>query len=304
MKFGADAIKLVDPEIPEPPRIPTVEEYGPGFIARATAAGLKRSTITMYSTNLTHHIYPVLGKLALDQVNYKALADFLSGKAQTKYSTARFRKPFADEEEEKARPKGKERNYSRDTIRLMAMTMRSLMSEAVKDQIVQINPVVGLSRFYRKKRKDREGNRSGVYTADELHRIEDQLAARNPEYYEFSLAMSREGMRIGEAMALTVHDIDWSRHHRQESPCWNGGSRRQRQDGLIGPRDRVLVDGSPGGAGSHAQDGGSSGLRKGHLRRRIFSASLRGGTSITAGFSGRGITPRSSPKSGRDLRIR
>jgi integrase len=93
----------------------------------------------------------------------------------------------------------------------MAMTMRALMSEAVKDQIVQTNPVVGLSRFYRKKRKNREVNRSGVYTADELHRIEDQLAARNPEYYEFSLAMSREGMRIGETMALTVHDIDWSR---------------------------------------------------------------------------------------------
>ena len=210
-KFGADAMKLVEPEIPEPPRIPTVEEYGPGFVARATAAGLKRSTITMYSTTLRHHIYPVLGKLELDKINYKVLADFLSWKAEMKYSTTRFRKPLNDEEEEKARPKGTERRYSRDSIRIMAMTMRALMSEAVRDQIVQMNPVVGLSRFYRKKRKDREVQRAGVYMADELHRIEDQLAARNPEYHEFSLAMSREGMRIGEAMALTIHDIDWGR---------------------------------------------------------------------------------------------
>ncbi len=54
--------------------------------------------------------------------------------------------------------------------------MRALMSEAVRGQIVQMNPVVGLSRFYRKKRKDREVQRAGVYTAEELHRIEDQLA--------------------------------------------------------------------------------------------------------------------------------
>ncbi len=62
-------------------------------------------------------------------------------------STARFRKPLSDKEKEKARPKGKERHYSRDSIRLKAMTMRALMAEAVRDQIVQMNPVVGLSRF-------------------------------------------------------------------------------------------------------------------------------------------------------------
>ena len=108
-------------------------------------------------------------------------------------------------------PEPLDRHYSRDSIRIMVMTLRALMGEATKDQIVAVNPVTGLSRFYRKRRKDRQVRRSDVFTAEELHTIEDRLLERYPEYFEFSLAMSREGMRIGEAMALTVHDIDWHR---------------------------------------------------------------------------------------------
>ena len=65
----------------------------------------------------------------------------------------------------------------------MAMTLRAMMAEAVKDGIVPINPVAGLSRFYRKKKSDRIIKRSDVFqTIEDLHRCEERMAERFPEY--------------------------------------------------------------------------------------------------------------------------
>ena len=218
-RFGSDAVKLVEPELPDRPKSITIAEYAPKFLARMKSSGLKRSTLAMYESNLKHHILPGLGAVELAEINYKTVADFLSSKAAATYSTGRYRveRPPYKRRFRKPRPVTKhyeeavEKPYSRDSIRIMVMTLRALMGEATKDQIVPLNPITGLSRFYKKRRKDREVRRSDVYSAEELHSTEDRLAERYPEYYEFSLAMSREGMRIGEAMALTIHDIDWNR---------------------------------------------------------------------------------------------
>jgi integrase len=220
-RFGSDAIKLVEPELPEKPKPITIAEYAPKFFARMKSSGLKRSTLAMYESNLKHHILPGLGDVELAGINYRSVADFLSSKATTTYSTGRFRveAPSYNRKFKKPRPVPKEydhpeaveKAYSRDSLRIMVMTLRALMGEATKDQIIPVNPITGLSRFYRKRKKDREVRRSDVFTPVELHAIEDRLGERYPEYYEFSLAMSREGMRIGEAMALTIHDVDLER---------------------------------------------------------------------------------------------
>jgi integrase len=87
-----------------------------------------------------------------------------------------------------------------------------MMAEAIKDQIISFNPVAGLSRFYRKRKKDRIVNRTDVFEMiEDLHKVEDQIAKHFPDYYEFTLCMSREGMRIGEVVALEVDDIDFRR---------------------------------------------------------------------------------------------
>jgi integrase len=207
--------------IPEKPKPIRIAEYAPTFLARMQSSGLKRSTLTMYESNLNHHILPGLGNVDLAAINYKCVADFLSSKATATYSTGRYRveRPPYKRNFSKSRPVPKhhdypealDRHYSRDSIRIMVMTLRALMGEATKDQIVPVNPITGMSRFYRRRRKDREVRRSDVFTADELHAIEDRLAEHCPEHFELSLSMSREGMRIGEAMALTIHDIDWQR---------------------------------------------------------------------------------------------
>ncbi len=212
-KFGVGALKLIEPEAqPNPEEEPeaiTVKKYGEIFITRMKAAKLKYTTLHSYESNLKCHIYPALGEMDVTKIDYTILANFLSAKSACEYTTARFRKPLRKYRKE--RPPGTIRTYSRDAIRLMAMTIRAMMTEAVREKIVSTNPVTGLARFYSKKRKDREVKRSDIFTADELHRVEDELVKRNPNYYEFSLAMSREGMRIGEPIALLVTDMDLER---------------------------------------------------------------------------------------------
>ncbi|NLT67421.1 MAG: hypothetical protein GXX84_12530, partial [Acidobacteria bacterium] len=221
MKYGTDAVKLIElPDAPAAPQqpveekaaVPTVSEYAPKFLQRMKAAGLKRTTYSCYETNLRVHICPALGDIGVDKLNYPAIADFLAGKAEATYSTARFRNREKEQKKRKKRPAGRDRNYSRDTIRIMCATLRAMMTEAVKDQIITMNPVVGLSRFYRKKKKDRVVGRSDIFqTVEDLHNVEDQIALHYPEYYEFTLSMSREGMRIGEAVGLDREDFDSGR---------------------------------------------------------------------------------------------
>src|SRR5437773_7575032 len=90
-RFGADAVKLVEPELPENPKSITVAEYAPKFLERMRSAGLKRSTLAMYDSNLKHHILPGLGKVNVAEMSYKTVADFLSSKATAAYSTGRHR---------------------------------------------------------------------------------------------------------------------------------------------------------------------------------------------------------------------
>ena len=56
--------------------------------------------------------------------------------------------------------------------------------------------------------------RGQVYTPDELYAIEDVLRTKRSlfqEYvYEFSLCMSRTGMRVNEARALMPSDLDYN----------------------------------------------------------------------------------------------
>ncbi len=216
-KYGVGALKLFEtpapdkPEEEEKPEVLTVKKYGETFIARMKAAGLKRTTLNSYESNLKHHIYPSLGEVDITTVDYTILANFLAAKATCQYSTGRFRTRKPTRKYQRERPPGTMHTYSRDAIRLMAMTLRAMMTEAVREKIVSINPVAGLARFYAKKRKDREVTRADVYTVEELHRTEEKLLGRDPEYFEFSLAMSREGMRIGEAIALLMTDVDFGR---------------------------------------------------------------------------------------------
>lgn len=188
---------------------PTLKEYAQKWERSLDKRDLKRSTKVMYRSTLANHVVPDLGKHLITDIDYPVLKDFFESKVTATYSTGRFRRK-ANAKAYKDKPP-EAREYSRDTVRIMAMTLRALLSEAVRDKYLVTNPVQGLASYYRRRKRDRSVKRSQVYSLDELYVVEDTLRGRRETFgedYEFSLLMSRTGMRIGEAMGLQPGDLD------------------------------------------------------------------------------------------------
>jgi integrase len=146
--------------------------------------------------------------LLVSDIDYATVKAFLISKREATYSSGRFRNL---EKKRKYAAKAEDKSYSRDTIRIMVMTLRALLNEAVREKLLQDNPVKDLAAFYRKRAKDKVVTRNDVYTLEELYSVEDQLRNRTlyGDDYEMSLTMSRTGMRIGEARGLQWDDFNW-----------------------------------------------------------------------------------------------
>src|SRR5881628_295169 len=158
--YGIEALRMFRrPELSStPPKIPTVAEFAAKWGLELEKRDLKLSTRLSYASNLKYHIIPGIGEKLLTEVDYPVLKEFVCGKAEGTYSTARFRKPKENQKknvEEENRQPGQERKYSRDSIRVMVMTMRAMMAEAVREKLIPANPVMDLSPFYRKQKQER-----------------------------------------------------------------------------------------------------------------------------------------------------
>ena len=216
--YGVEALRMFrQPETTAAAvKIPTVAEFAAKWELELEKRDLKLATRMSYKSNLKHHIIPALGEKLLTEVDYPLLKEFVCRKAEGTYSTARFRKVNETGENagsEDDREPGQNKKYTRDSIRLMVMTMRAMMAEAVREKLIPANPVADLSPFYRKQKQERAVRRSDVYTPEELYAIEDVLRTKptlfEPDTYELTLCMSRTGMRVGEARGLMPSDLDY-----------------------------------------------------------------------------------------------
>jgi integrase len=215
--YGTEALRMFKHPETEPARIamPTVEEFAAKWEQELEKRDLKLSTRISYKSNLKHHIIPALGKKLVTEIDYSSLKTFVCAKVDGTYSTARFRKVHGGNQstpnEQKA---GVDKKYSHDTVRLMVMTLRAMMAEAVREKLIPSNPVSDLSPFYRRKKQERVVRRSDIFTTEELYAIEDVLRTKRALFekdaYEFSLCMSRTGMRIGEARGLMPSDLNFN----------------------------------------------------------------------------------------------
>ncbi|MBN1567916.1 MAG: site-specific integrase [Acidobacteria bacterium] len=223
--YGVEALKMFkkpDPPPPPPPEIviPTVAEYAAKWELELEKKDLKHSTRISYKSNLKHHIIPALGKVLITKVDYPLLKRFVCAKAEATYSSARFRKPADNSKDEKdtasSKVPGHKKTYSRDSVRIMVMTLRAMLAEATRENLIPNNPVNDLAPFYRRQKRERIVRRSDVYTPEELYAIEDVLSTKRSLFqqnaYEFSLCMSRTGMRMGEARGLKPSDLDFNAH--------------------------------------------------------------------------------------------
>jgi integrase len=103
------------------------------------------------------------------------------------------------------------KTYSKDSVRLMVGALRTMLEEAVLEGIIPVNPMTKLGKFYRSAKRIKE--KIDPFTIDELHLIEVKCQEKFPDYYPLILCLARTGMRIGEAFALQLWDVDFNHGH-------------------------------------------------------------------------------------------
>jgi len=205
---GFDAILALEKSRKPIRQVPTLKAYAVKWAEELEQTDLSENTRISYGIQMRKHLVPAFGACPLNEIDYSKLKEFAVEKAKS---------------------------YRRDSVRLMLAAMRALMGEALRDKHIKVNPVAGLSRYYRAASRRKE--QIDPFTVGELAKIEEGFRERFPEYLTFFLVLSRTGMRIGEAIALQWRDVDWGAseilirrnmpQHRRVGPTKTAASERR-----------------------------------------------------------------------------
>ena len=164
----------------EKPKIPTLKEYSQVFLNGYSKFNHKRSTQDSYNDALRLHILPVLGDMGLDEITRKHVKDLLYQKQQN--------------------------GLSPGTVRIIKAYLSSILTQAVDDEIITVNPAARTGRYIKKENGKEEIK---PFTWEETTLFEKAIQEHFPRYYPFFLCALRTGMREGELIALKPGDIDF-----------------------------------------------------------------------------------------------
>ncbi len=169
------------------PRI-KIDEYSEKWL-ETTSASVKRRTVDSYTQSLRLYILPRLGKRQVRSVHrgqIKALLADLLGSG-----------------------------LSRNTTRIAHATIRGMLNAAIDDGLILSNPAARLGKALnlissptQRQEEIKAMDRGQLQTF--LSAIANAKKKLDRTYYPLFLSMARTGVRIGEAMALRIIDVDFS----------------------------------------------------------------------------------------------
>lgn len=174
-------LKLGDFKIDDK-KLPKFEEYADKWLVGYIGILRRESTCERYQVILDKHIYPVFSEKRLDQITRGDIRDLLTSLVS--------------------------KGYSRSTIALTRDVISGVFNHALDEEILTSNPCTGITKrmdFNRKKNKPE----IEPLSKEELSLYLDACREHYPEFYPFFLCLARTGVRLGEAIAIQFHDIDF-----------------------------------------------------------------------------------------------
>jgi integrase len=148
---------------------------------KGLAGNLKASTIAFYTDNVDRYLIPVLGTRRLRDITRADCREVVGA----------------------ARGKGLKLN----TVKGIARTLSSMLSQAVEDEKLPANPALRMGRHLR--RGDEPKTVIQPLTRGEAAHLVTTARDHFPRWHPWALCALRTGMRHGELLALQWGDIDW-----------------------------------------------------------------------------------------------
>jgi len=157
----------------------SLETYVETFLQRIQHTR-KPSTHDGYKTTLDRDIKPMLGKLDLRAVTREKIKAMAMA--------------------------GLEKCQSPKTVQNTILCLSSLLSHAVEDGLLTVNPALKPGKFLPKISKRRGIN---PLTREEVATLLETAKAKAPRFYPLFLCAVRTGLRMGELLALRWEDLDF-----------------------------------------------------------------------------------------------
>ncbi len=161
---------------------PTFKEYSDLWLSSYIKPLRRESTYERYQEVLKRHVYPVIGKIPLDQIKRANIRDLLLD----------------------LHVKG----LSRSTVSFMRNVISGPMTYAVDAELIPTNPAAGLIKSLHIE-QDKRGHLSPL-TREEVDLFLKTCSEHFERHYPFFLCAFRTGMRLGELLALQWGDVDWN----------------------------------------------------------------------------------------------
>ena len=197
----------------------TLQEFAERWLDVYVRPELEATTAARYEFALRYQIYPALGRMKVSEIRPLDVQAFLNALQTSTYKTAG----------------GKEKTYSAETVRSVKVILSSLLSQAVDEGLLMVNPCKSSRR---RKHKGSEEKKLKVLTVQEatalldaldmrlpvyckertnaIHGVQTKIKAHVNRYIEPSLMFKTlittalfAGCRRGELLGLTWSDIDF-----------------------------------------------------------------------------------------------
>ena len=174
---------------------PTFKEYIERWQKEYADIHCKPSTRRSYEQLLRVHVTPVFGQTKLTAITRQQIKEFVSNKSRE--STV------LDEKGSATAPR-----YSRNTLRLIVSSLRSALSSAVEDGILESNPASRVGKFAKTEKPDKHAS---AMTRAEAELFLSAVQEICPPWFPFFLTALRAGLRKGELIALKWGDIQFGK---------------------------------------------------------------------------------------------
>jgi integrase len=160
--------------------LPTFKLFADGFMDTYSKLNHAENTRLSYNDNLRLHINPVFGDKPLDEIERKDIKRFILEKQAG--------------------------GLSANSVKLILSYFSSILSEAVDDELIPINPAAGVRKVIGKG----DPVEINPFSAEELNALLETVEKYFPSHYPMFLLLARTGMREGEAIGLKWGDIDFN----------------------------------------------------------------------------------------------